>query len=196
MSSLPGSCEHAADVAARALLERGATNLEAKIGAHVASFGDQCWQTDGKIREIIHRPDGRPYHVESIGRARRAMARAGWLISLRIFTGQKAPGARRVSAHGTTSKSLRWSVLNVTNPLTRGERRKARIAAGEKVAPLGDPPMRPRYSAPPPPLDFKLAAVVGELASALAPRWRAAEASPGPVSVDELDATLAVTPPE
>jgi hypothetical protein len=122
----PGSHNVAAEIVARALLEAGATNLQAKIGTHVASYGDHCWQTDVAIQTIVKRWDGRAYHRESIGRARRRMATAGWIESKRIFPQQVPDGAQYRSTHGTTSKRISWKVLGLRNPLTRGEQRKRR----------------------------------------------------------------------
>ncbi len=109
-------------------MESGATNLQAKLGAHIASFGDQCWQSDSTVRAApnMKRWDGREYHRESIGRARRQMARVGWIRSARVFPQQIPTGAKFPSTHGTTTKHIDWKNLGVRNPLTRGERRQQR----------------------------------------------------------------------
>lgn len=126
MKSGPGSCERAAQIAARQLLDQGCTSLEARIGAHVASFGANCWQTDRKLQSLLLRSDGDRYHRESIGRARRNLARAGFLTMKRVFSGEipKLNGkkANYVSPHGTTSKALRWDRLGVPDPMSRRER--------------------------------------------------------------------------
>lgn len=102
----------------------GATNLQAKVGAQVAAFGEKCWVTDARMRELVRRWDGRPYHRESIGRARRQMAHRGWIGSKRVMPLQKPDGAKFPSTHGTTSKWIAWQMLGVKNPMTRGERRE------------------------------------------------------------------------
>lgn len=197
-----GSSDHAAEVAARAFLDRGCTNLECKIAAHVASFGGVCWQTDRKLQEQLRRPDGNPYHRESIGRARRQLSRMGLLRSRRIYPGQKPdPKARFASAHGTTANAIAWREIGIRNPLTRGERRRARLRQET-------PPPRsvaPRYSSPPPtltpaatlPPTDPLARQIAETERALSRHWTA------PSSASALDAapssapgTSATGPPE
>ena len=122
-----GSHERAAQVAARAFLGTpGVTYLQAKIGAHVASFGGQCWQTDNVVREALRRSDGRQYHRESIGRARRILARRGLIGSKRIFPSQRLPTGWR-SSQGTTNKHIVWKALGVRDPVTRGEKREAKL---------------------------------------------------------------------
>ncbi len=121
-----GSHEVAADKVGRQLLQVGASNLKAKIGSYYASFGDTCWRDDSTTRLHVKRWDGRPYHRESIGRARRQMARMGWIESTRVMPQQTPRGADRPSTHGTTSKSISWKVLGLRNPLSRGENRKRR----------------------------------------------------------------------
>jgi hypothetical protein len=125
---------------ARKLLEVGATNLQAKLGAHVASFGDQCWQTDTTIQGVLRRWDGRSYHRESIGRARRLMARRGWIGSKRIFPQQTPIGAKYPSTHGTTSKHIQWKNIALRNPLTKRERKERKqvartLDAAERLTP-------------------------------------------------------------
>jgi hypothetical protein len=120
-----GSHVRAAEVVARALLSIGATNLEAKLGALFASFGDNCWINDNRARECLKRWDGRPYHRESIGRARRAMAHRRWIESKRIFPSQHLPNGRR-SFQGTTVKRIDWHHLGVKkSPIARPEKREA-----------------------------------------------------------------------
>lgn len=177
----PGSCDHAAEVAARAFLSAGATLLGVKLAAYVASFGGVNWQTDVTIQRSISRPDGRPYHVESIGRVRRELARRGWLRSIRISPGQRPhEKAKWSSTHGTTTKSIAWRELGVRNPLARGERRRARALQDRQaptLTPRGAP--RPRYSAPAPltvpelPADLQRA--VDRATQALELRWEREE---------------------
>lgn len=122
----PGSHERAAEVAARALLQTGATLLQAKIGAHIASYGDTCFQSDTVLREAFRRWDGRKYHRGSIGRARRNGARAGWWTSKRVLPNEKPLKAEKKSTYGTTSKSFDWKRFGLRSPITKGENRKLR----------------------------------------------------------------------
>jgi len=130
----------AADIASRALLALGATNLMAKLGAFVAWYG-HAWQTDAKLATSpeMKRSDGRPYHPGSIGRVRRQMAHRGWIVSRRIFAQQALPNGMR-SSQGTTDKTIAWKVIGVRNPTTRGERRERRKEQRVELAPL--PPRR------------------------------------------------------
>ena len=141
-----GSCSELAGKVAVALLEQGATNLEAKIASYVASFGDTNWQIDKTLAENIPKDrSGGRYHRESIGRARRMLTRAGFLHVKRIFPGQIPDGADYPSAHGTTSKGIRWKSVGVTRP-PKSERRKAaeRARAAERHERLA----KPRHVAP------------------------------------------------
>lgn len=182
-----GSCEAAAAAAARALLDAGCSPLEVKIGAHVASYGGAtCWQTDVAMGTLVRHADGRAYHVESIGRARRRLAARGWLQSRRVFAGQRLQGARWPSSHGTTDKRLLWSKLGLRNPVTKREQReiRARQRANQRAyealsvgAVLGSardanqeraPRTAPRHSAAAPasaptPLDGELAAIAARV---------------------------------
>jgi hypothetical protein len=177
-----GSCDAAAGAAAAALLELGATRLQAAYAAHVARFGDHCWQIDRVVRDVLRKPGGGRYHRESIGRARRQLVQRGLIVSVRIFAGQKPPGARHASAHGTTSNAIRWTKLGVKNPLTRAQRRQARSNAESAVRPIArrrrralELPSGPVHSAPPPTLPPELARMVGEAERALSRRWEASE---------------------
>lgn len=132
----PGSHHVAAEVVARALLERGATNLQAKVGAAVASYGEHCWVSDTQMRDhLVRRGDGRPYHRESIGRARRLLARAGCIKSERVFPAQKPLGAKYRTTHGTTSKCVLWKTLGLKCPMTRGDRKQRRMDQAELTRP-------------------------------------------------------------
>jgi len=123
----PGSHNVAAEIVARALLENGATNLQAKLGAEIASRGEHCWISDSRMRETLVKPGGGTYHRESIGRARRCMSHAGWIESKRIFPQQIPDGAKHPSTHGTTSKRVIWKTLGLRSPMTRGDRKRRRI---------------------------------------------------------------------
>ena len=142
--ALTGGCHETAARVLRALLDQGATRLEARIGAHVATFGgSNCFQTDTKLSAAIVKPGGGRYHPESIGRARRCMKRAGFLLVKRIPPNHLPRGADYPTPHGTTSKYLRWSVLGVQRPPKQVQRREAdALRAAERHARA-----RPRYSA-------------------------------------------------
>jgi hypothetical protein len=120
----PGSHHVAEEIVLQALIEKGATNLQAKVGAKVASFGEHCWISDTQMRTLIKRGDGRAYHRESIGRARRLLARAGCIESKRVFPQQTPIGAKYRSTHGTTSKRILWKTLGLKSPMTRGDRKE------------------------------------------------------------------------
>jgi hypothetical protein len=168
----PGSHNVAAEIVARALLESGATNLQAKLGAEIAARGDHCWISDTRMREALVKPSGGQYHRESIGRARRLMARAGWIESKRIFPQQKPDGAKHPSTHGTTSKRILWKTLGLRSPMTRGERRKRRIeeekATRRRPSAETEHVPRPRV-----PLVPELLAMVGGIGAAPGPVARA-----------------------
>jgi hypothetical protein len=111
-----------------------------KIGAHYGGFGGaSCWQTDVAVSKVVRRADGRAYHIESIGRARRRLAQRGLLQSRRVFAGQRLPGAKWPSSHGTTDKRLLWSKLGLRNPVTKREQReiRARQRANQRAYEVG-----------------------------------------------------------
>ncbi len=146
----PGSHEESAKIAAAAFLALGATNLQAKVGTEIASRGDTNWLTDAQLRAVLKRWDGRPYHRESIGRARRMMKRRGWIGSERVYPTQKPRGAKFSSTYGTTTKWIIWKNLGVKNPMTRGERRERRAqqVRAERIERLmPSVPPRRRYTA-------------------------------------------------
>lgn len=122
-----GSCERPAEIVARRLLASGATNLQAKLGAEIASYGGECWRTASSLRDTLRRSDGRHYHRESIARARRAMAKRGWINNRRIHAAQPLPTGR-ASTHGTTSSHILWRTFGIKNPFARAEQRRARRA--------------------------------------------------------------------
>lgn len=173
----PGSSELAAARVARALLERGRTNLQAKLGAYVGAFGGlTCFQTAAVVRDHVLRSDGKPYHVESIRRCFRELAAFGELHNKQVFTGQRPDDARYKSPHGTTEKRIIWTKLGIKNPVTRREQAevRARQRANERAyaaAHRGEQQpseAAPRHSSPvtaSPPLDpvlAELAARIGE----------------------------------
>jgi hypothetical protein len=157
----PGSHNVAAEIVARALLELGATNLQAKLGAEIASRGDTSWLTDEESGKFIRKPGGGAYHRESIGRARRLMSRAGWIESKRIFPQHKPDRAKYTTPHGTTSKRILWKTLGLKSPMTRGDRKKRRIEQERITHP-------PRGAAPETPARARHAAIPPELARMVA----------------------------
>lgn len=163
----PGSHNVAAEIVARALLERGATNLQAKLGAEIASRGDTSWLDDPESSRWIVKPGGGQYHRESIGRARRFMSRAGWIESKRIFPQHIPDGAKYTTPHGTTSKRVLWKNLGLRSPMNRGSRRKQRVEQ-ERItrrpqrpqrAVEIETPARARHAAIPPELAAMLAGI-------------------------------------
>lgn len=189
----------AADRAAGAVLRLGWSKLAALVAGRTAQF-DCNFETDTKLQQVIRRPDGGVYHTESIARVRRALRDAGLITSDRVFMGQKMPGAKFASAHGTTVKRFNWRAVVEKNPMSRRQRRLARQqqaaalrSAGELVKPpprsASPPTDRPRYSAPPssatPPPPADLAEAISAASAALERRgWaRAADERTGPVPV-------------
>jgi hypothetical protein len=146
----PGSCERARQLALAGLMDNGCTPLEARVGAHVASYGQCCFQTDETLREFFASEYGRTYHRESIARARRLLARTRFIQAKRLFSGQRVQGMKRGSSHGTTAKYFRWDAIGVTkNPHAKRQRMiQAVMAEGERKR--AEQVARARHSAPPP----------------------------------------------
>lgn len=122
--------EHGAKARAIAAgIDQGLTRLEAAYLGHVASWGGVCWQTDATVQGELKRPDGKPYHRESIARARRFARDRGLLRSERIFMGGKIPDPRAKfsSARGTTFNVVQWRQLGIKNPMSRAESRRKRM---------------------------------------------------------------------
>lgn len=102
------------------LLALGCTNLEAKIGAHVAQFGARaCFQNYQRLSELLVRPDGGRYHFDSIGRAWRRFVARGLGTHERFFAGQTPKFADYHTPHGTTEKRIVWSALGLKNPVSK-----------------------------------------------------------------------------
>lgn len=195
-----GSAERAAEMAARAFLEAGRTNLESKIGAHVASFGANCFQTDVTVQGMIRRPDGKSYHRESIGRARRNLAAAGLMHSSRVHVGEmpkavNGVAARFRSAHGTTNKWINWAKLGIKNPVSRAEARAAqRVNRPRATGSTMDPTRGPSYvsaaavsvATAPGPVDPGLAAVMARAGASLERRWEAADERQNQAALDAV----------
>lgn len=196
----PGSCEHARQLAMAGLMDNGCTPLESRVGAHVASYGQCCFQTDETLREFFATEYGRSYHRGSIARARRTLARAKFVQAKRLYSGQRVQGMKRGSAHGTTAKYFQWGAIGVAkNPhakrqrmiqahMAEAERKRAQQAreqACERAA-------RPRYSSPVPnaaeavstcpPADPTLQAVLEEFLTVQKDRVRATSAPPAPTA--------------
>lgn len=202
LTSVLREVREAADRAAGAVLRLGWPKLAALIAGRVAQF-DCNFETDTKLQAVLRRPDGKPYHSESIARSRRQLRDAGLISSERVFMGAKMPRAKFASARGTTLKTFNWRLVVEKNPMSRRQRRIARQqqaaalrAAGELVPPpprcATSPaePGRARYSAPPtaapspaPPAD--LAQAINEASAALERRgWESAagdRTGPAPV---------------
>ena len=171
----PGSHHVAAEIVAGALLAKGFTNLMVKLGKEIAERGVTCWINDVRMREVLVKPGGGKYHRESIGRARRLMARAGVIESKRIYPQHIPDGAKRHTPHGTTSKRIMWKALGLRSPLTRGDRKlRLREQRKEDVVSSEAPRARPRVAIPP-----ELAAMLTGIApSADAPRVRVTSERP------------------
>lgn len=146
----PGSCERARQLALAGLMDNGCTPLESRIGAHVASYGQCCFQTDETLREFFAREYGRSYHRGSIARARRLLARTRFIQAKRLFSGQRVQGMKRGSSHGTTAKYFRWDAIGVSkNPHAKRQRMiQALMAESERKR--AEQAAKPRYSAPVP----------------------------------------------
>jgi hypothetical protein len=146
--SVFGSWDHAERLAIGELTRRGWSRLSALVGGHVASFGDVCYQTDTRLAEKLRRPDGRPYHVESIARVRRQLRDAGVISSERVHVGAKLPNAKWKSSRGTTLKTFNWRSVEAKNPFSRREQRQRRQEQAQATRAIGDAvPAKPRYMA-------------------------------------------------
>lgn len=204
----PGSCDRARKIALASLVDQGCTALEAKVGAHVASYGRVCFQTDKALVEIFERDYGHKYHRESIARARRNLSRATFVRSKRLFPGQKVQGMKRGSTHGTTAKYFRWDALALSNPHTRRERAIQAALEAKERRDAEDERQRlererragmPRHSAPPPTViessrpttdDHELAEILDEFVNTQALRLQRASAIPAVTSAGPIEAKL------
>lgn len=196
----------AADLATGKLARLGWSHLAARIGGRIAQF-DCNFETYGALREIILRPDGKQYHVESIGRVARGLARAGVVKHQRVFMGVKPTGAKYASARGTTNKTFNWRAVTEKNPLNRRQRRLARqqqaavlrnagaLVPAPRCATTQRESGRPQHSVPPTPAaPADLAEVISKTSAALERSWsrQAAAERPGPVP---LPSAAAERPP-
>jgi len=172
-----GSCPRVGSEVVGAAIAQGATNLEARLLGYCASYGGSNWSTDATRAAEILRPDGRNYHRESIARARRSLARAGFIRSVRVLPLQKPRGARWTSSHGCAQVFVRWSTLGVTPPPKRlrreAEKRQDTLSprhiSSVIVRPITPPtptkPTKPRNSDP------VMDAALEKLREALEPKW-------------------------
>jgi hypothetical protein len=147
-----GSSEQAARIATGELANRGWPRLASLVGGRIASFGDTCWQTDARLGESIRRPDGRPYHVESIARVRRQLRDQGVITSERVYPNGELPtqAKYRHSTRGTTIKTFNWRHISQKNPFSRRARKQKRIEEAKKARELGDiVRASPRYASAP-----------------------------------------------
>lgn len=72
-------------------------------------------------------PSGRHPHVESVGRKVREMRDQQLLAHRRVMPGVIPRRAKRRAWNGTTENSIVWATLRERTPLSRAERRRARI---------------------------------------------------------------------
>lgn len=112
-------------VAQSAGLELGQSTLKALLLGEYAKFPVH-YRTYGKVRLTVPKPTGGFWHRDSIGRATRELARDGFLVLRRVLPGI-VPLSAEYRTNGTTEKSVVWPALQVKNPLTRSQRRAARI---------------------------------------------------------------------
>lgn len=174
------------------LMDNGCTPLESRVGAHVASYGQCCFQTDETLREFFSTEYGRSYHRGSIARARRTLARAKFVQAKRLYSGQRVQGMKRGSAHGTTAKYFQWGAIGVAkNPHAKRQRMiQAHMAEAERKR--AERAAKARYSAPvpnvaeavstSPPADPTLEAVLQEFLTVQKDRVRATSAPPAPTA--------------
>jgi hypothetical protein len=168
-----GSCPRVGSEVVGAAIAQGATNLEARFLGYCASYGGSNWSTDTTRAAEILRPDGRNYHRESIARARRSLARAGFIRSVRVLPLQKPIGARWTSSHGCAQVFVRWSTLGVTPPPKRvrreAEKRQDTLSprhiSSVVVRPITPSTPKPRNSDP------VMDAAIEQLRAALEPQW-------------------------
>jgi hypothetical protein len=118
--------DHAAVVAIAAVTRLGQSTLGAQLAGHFARF-DICFQTYEQLRRVVKRPDGREYHVESIGRKVRQLQAQQIVSHRRVMPGVVPRRAKKRAWNGTTENSLIWKAIQARTPLSRAERRKARI---------------------------------------------------------------------
>lgn len=85
-----------------------------------------------KVQAEILKLTGWAPHRDSIGRATRQLRDDGFLIHKRVAPGV-VPTSADYRTNGTTEKTVVWRVLQVKNPLTRSQRRAARIEQAREM---------------------------------------------------------------
>jgi hypothetical protein len=127
-----GWFEERGKAAADALIRRHQKGLAVLVARICASYPWDCILTYEKIAELIAGWHGRKPHRESVGRVVRLLAARGLLTKRRIFPGQRLPGLRFLSAHGTTAKDFPFRQLGERDPIPTSQRRRVRHRLREK----------------------------------------------------------------
>lgn len=127
-----GWFEERGKAAADALIRRGYKGLAVRVARICASYPWECVLTYDKIADAIQSWYGRKPHRESVGRVVRLLALRGLLTKHRIFPGQRFPGLRFLSAHGTTAKDFPFRQLGERDPIPQSQRRRVRHRLREK----------------------------------------------------------------
>lgn len=127
-----GWFEERGKAAADALIRRHHKGLAVLVARICASYPWDCILTYEKIAELIASWYGRKPHRESVGRVVRLLASRGLLTKRRIFPGQRLPGLRFLSAHGTTAKDFPFRQLGERDPIPQSQRRRVRHRLREK----------------------------------------------------------------
>ena len=140
MTSGLGSSQYAAKLATGALAKNDWPKLASLVGGQIASFGESCWLTDARLRDLIKDEVGREYHPESIGRARRQLRDAKIIQCERVYPNGKLPTHAKYkrSTHGTTIKTFDWRAISEKNPFNRRERRLRRMEQAAAARELGE----------------------------------------------------------
>ena len=182
--SKPGSHIVDANKVTGAMMDLGASCLETKAAAWVASYGDCFLDYKKAAEEIPKRPDGSRYHRGSIARACRRLKRWGLMTINRVWPQHVPKGAKWTTPHGTTDKSINFEALGLRPSMSRGRRRARRFAQDYR------PPVRAMSpssaaaassSTPPPPSSPRPApAMLAELVK------------PNPDTLAAMQATLAM----
>ncbi len=120
-------------VAQAAAMRLGLSPLKARLLGEYARFPTNYRNYERiKLSPEMRKSDGSTFHRDSIGRATRELASEGFLVHRRLAPGIVPQGAD-YRTNGTTEKSVVWRVLNVKNPLTRAQRRQARIEQAREM---------------------------------------------------------------
>lgn len=124
--------EHAATVATAATTRLGQSRLGAELAGLFARF-DVCFLTYEQMKQYVKRPDGKPYHRESYGRKVRELRAQNIIVHRRVMPGHVPRRAKQRAWNGTTENSVVWATLQARSPLSRAERRRARIEAERQL---------------------------------------------------------------